>query len=173
MRPTMNTFENAAALGAPGIQPRWISSAKEGVGRAYHTGCQLWFNLSHGIGIACGGSHRSTAARGLQSLAEPFESHRERYVRQWQRAAINPPFDFSQDTGDGGGMYRLSRCILLAHEHKSFQEALAAPMSIPWGETKGDNDFGGNHVVWTRDPNQSATALLATGQPGRAAAPIP
>ena len=39
-------------------------------------------------------------------------------------------------------------------------------MSIPWGETKGDNDLGGYHLVWTRDLVQSATALLATGQTG-------
>jgi len=116
------------------------------------------------IAIACGGSCQSTAAKLLQSLAEPFESHRERYVRQWQRAVVNPQFDFSQDTSDGGGIYRLSRCLLLAHEDKVFQGALVASMSIPWGETKGDNDLGGYHLVWTRDLVQSATALLATGQ---------
>ena len=27
----------------------WTSSAKEGVGTAYHTSCRLWFTLSHGI----------------------------------------------------------------------------------------------------------------------------
>ena len=63
------------------------------------------------IAVACGGSYPSTAAKLLQSLAEPFESHRERYVRQWQRAVVNPQFDFSKDTCDGGGMYRLSRCF--------------------------------------------------------------
>ena len=116
------------------------------------------------IAIACGGSYQSTAARVLQSLADPFDSHRERYVRQWQRAVVNPEFDFGRDTGDDGGMYRLSRCVLLAHEDKVFQGALVASMSIPWGETKGDNDLGGYHLVWTRDLVQSATALLATGQ---------
>jgi glucoamylase len=116
------------------------------------------------IAVAFGGSYQSTAARLLQSLAEPFESHRERYVRQWQRAVINPKFDFSKETSDGGGMYRLSRCVLLAHEDKTFQGAVVASMSIPWGETKGDNDLGGYHLVWTRDLVQSATALLATGQ---------
>jgi glucoamylase len=40
---------NAVAFGAPGIEPRWTSSAKEGVGTAYHTSCRLWFTLSHGI----------------------------------------------------------------------------------------------------------------------------
>src|SRR6202161_188675 len=38
-----------AAFGASGIEPRWTSSAKEGVGTAYHTSCRLWFTLSHGI----------------------------------------------------------------------------------------------------------------------------
>jgi glucoamylase len=119
------------------------------------------------IAVACGGSYPSTAAKLLQSLAEPFESHRERYVRQWQRAVVNPKFDFSKDTSDGGGMYRLSRCVLLAHEDKLFQGAMVASMSIPWGETKGGNaDLGGYHLVWTRDLVQSATALLATGQTG-------
>ena len=76
-------------------------------------------------------------AKLLQSLAEPFESHRQAYVRQWQRAVVNPKFDFSADTSDGGGMYRLSRCVLTAHEDKVFQGAIVASMSIPWGETKG------------------------------------
>ena len=45
----MNPPENSIAFGAPGIEPRWTSSAKEGVGTAYHTSCRLWFTLSHGI----------------------------------------------------------------------------------------------------------------------------
>jgi glucoamylase len=116
------------------------------------------------MAVAFGRSYQSTTAKLFQSLAEPFESHREAYVRQWQRAVVNPKFDFSADTSDGGGMYRLSRCVLIAHEDKVFQGAIVASMSIPWGETKGDNDLGGYHLVWTRDLVQSATALLATGQ---------
>jgi glucoamylase len=118
------------------------------------------------IAVALGRSCQSTVAKLLQSLAEPFEVHREAYVRQWQRTLVDPKYDFSPHTSDGGHMYRLSRCILLAHEDKSFQGALVASMSIPWGETKGDNDLGGYHLVWTRDLTQSATALLATGQTG-------
>src|SRR5580698_7674558 len=65
------------------------------------------------IGVACGGSYQSTATKLLQSLAERFELHREGYVRQWQRAVVNPKFEFNDDTLDEGGMYRLSRCVLL------------------------------------------------------------
>lgn len=118
------------------------------------------------IAIAFGRSYQSAATKLFQSLAEPFESHRLAYVRQWQRAVINPQFDFSNDTPDAGGMYRLSRCVLLAHEDKVFQGALVASMSIPWGETKSDDDLGGYHLVWTRDLVHSSTALLATGQTG-------
>ena len=116
------------------------------------------------IAIGCGGSYQSTAIKLHQSLADPFEVHRQGYVRQWQRAVVNPKFDFSEHTCDGGGIYRLSRCVLLAHEDKVFQGAMVASLSIPWGETKADTDRGGYHLVWTRDLVQSATALLATGQ---------
>jgi glucoamylase len=116
------------------------------------------------MAVAFGRTYQSTTAKLFQSLAEPLESHRRAYVRQWQRAVVDPKFDFSADTSDGGGMYRLSRCVLLAHEDKVFQGAIVASMSIPWGETKGDNDLGGYHLVWTRDLVISARALLATGQ---------
>ena len=118
------------------------------------------------IAIALGRSCQSTVTKLLQSLAEPFELHREAYVRQWQRTLVDPKYDFGQHMSDGGHLYRLSRCILLAHEDKGFQGALVASMSIPWGETKGDDDLGGYHLVWTRDLAQSASALLATGQTG-------
>lgn len=37
------------APGAPGIQPRWTSSAKDGIGTAYSTTSRVWFTISHGI----------------------------------------------------------------------------------------------------------------------------
>ena len=37
------------AFGAPGIDPRWTSSAKDGVGTAYNSASCIWFTLSHGI----------------------------------------------------------------------------------------------------------------------------
>src|SRR5260370_4545951 len=117
------------------------------------------------IAVAFGRSYQSAATKLFQSMAEPFESHRQDFIRQWQRAMVNPEFDFSADTSDGGGMYRLSRCVLLAHEDKVFQGAIVASMRMPCGETKGDNDLAGYDLVCTRDLVQSATALLATGQP--------
>ena len=119
------------------------------------------------IAIALGRSCQSTVAKLLQSLAEPFDVHRETYVRQWQRTVVNPKYDFSGFTSDGGHMYRLSRCLLLAHEDKSFQGALVASMSIPWGETKGDDDLGGYHLVWTPDLVQNSHEMWSARHPIR------
>jgi glucoamylase len=116
------------------------------------------------LGISLGRSAQSSATKLLQSLVDSFAQHREGYVRQWRRAEIGAEYDLSDQTGDQGGMYRLSRCVLLAHEDKLFQGALIASLSIPWGEVRSDDEIGGYHLVWTRDLVQSATALLATGQ---------
>ena len=40
---------------------------------------------------------------------------------------------------------------------------MIASLSIPWGESKGDEDKGGYHLVWTRDMIYNTTALLAVG----------
>jgi len=40
---------NRNAPGAPGIEPRWTSSAKSGVGTATQPASQVWFTVSHGI----------------------------------------------------------------------------------------------------------------------------
>src|SRR5512136_3349750 len=37
------------APGGPGIEPRWTSSAKSGVGTALTRASRIWFTLSHGI----------------------------------------------------------------------------------------------------------------------------
>ena len=45
----MSDLENNLAPGAPGIEPRWTSSAKTGVGSALNLHSRVWFTLSHGI----------------------------------------------------------------------------------------------------------------------------
>ena len=43
------TTEHSNAFDGPGIQPRWASSAKTGVGTALSNKSHVWFTLSHGI----------------------------------------------------------------------------------------------------------------------------
>ena len=114
------------------------------------------------LGVGFGRTRHSASAHLLQAFATPFADQREKYISQWQRTRAK--VDLSGHTKDGGSMMRVSQCVLLAHEDKTFQGAFVASLSIPWGETKDDSDRGGYHLVWTRDMVQTATALLACGQ---------
>ncbi|HZZ58562.1 MAG TPA: glycoside hydrolase family 15 protein [Opitutaceae bacterium] len=114
------------------------------------------------VAVAFGRSAQSASTQLLQAFATPFAQQRARYVSQWERTLAQD--ELSADTGDGGRLLRLSRCVLLAHEDKSFPGAFVASLSIPWGETKDDSAQGGYHLVWTRDMVQTATALLACGR---------
>jgi hypothetical protein len=43
--PRITNIHPTIAPGAPGVEPRWTRSTKEGLGTAYHTSC----TLSHGV----------------------------------------------------------------------------------------------------------------------------
>lgn len=73
--------KNSIAFGAPGIEPRWTSSAKDGIGTAYHSASCIWFTLSHGIVNEIYFPHvDSPNTRDLQFLITDGESfcHEER-----------------------------------------------------------------------------------------------
>ena len=118
--------------------------------------------LEFTLGVAFGHSLQSASTQLLQALATPFSRQREKYISQWQRTQLAD--DFREHSKDGGHLFRLSQCILLAHEDKMFPGAFVASLSIPWGETSDDSNAGGYHLVWTRDMVHTATAMLAGGQ---------
>jgi len=115
------------------------------------------------VGIAFGNSQQRAIATLFQSLAQPFESQRSRFVEQWQRThKSHEPLE--DQSGDGGHLFHASYKLLLAHEDKAFQGAIVASLAIPWGEANGDEQGeGGYHLVWTRDLVQCAGGLLAAG----------
>ena len=114
------------------------------------------------LGIGFGNSLHRAVTTLFQSLGTPFEEHHTRFVEQWDRASrhMHPLEKWSCD---GGALYRRSRELLLAHEDKSYPGAMIASLSIPWGESKSDEDLGGYHLVWTRDLVNSVTGLIASG----------
>jgi glucoamylase len=116
------------------------------------------FTLALGFGHTL---HRAVTTV-FQSLGTPFGQHRQRFVEQWARICKDL-YPLEKVSGDNGGLYRRSRELILAHEDKIYAGALIASLSIPWGESKGDEDLGGYHLVWTRDMVNSATGLLAAG----------
>ena len=114
------------------------------------------------LAIGFGRSHHAALSATMSSLATPFESHLQRFVRQWERVQL--PSDLEPCTGDSGRLLRTSQKVVLMHEDKTYAGAFIASLSIPWGYAKDDDDLGGYHLVWTRDMVQSASALLAVGR---------
>ena len=113
------------------------------------------FTLALGFGL----SHHSALTAALGSINRSFDSHKERFQKQWTR--VSGLHELDQYSGDGGKLLRTSHNMLLVHEDKTYAGAFIASASIPWGQAAGDDDLGGYHLVWTRDMVQSASALLA------------
>jgi glucoamylase len=114
------------------------------------------------LALAFGDGLHNAVSTLFQALGFPFEEHHERYVEQWNRIC-KKMYPVKEVYGDGGNLYHSSYSLLLAHEDKKYPGAFIASLSIPWGESKGDDDTGGYHLVWTRDMVNTAMALLACG----------
>jgi glucoamylase len=114
------------------------------------------------LGLALGESLHAAVTTLFQSLDLPFTAQRDRFIEQWDRVCRrNLPL--MKASHDGGHCYCGSYSLLMAHEDKTYPGAIIASLSIPWGETKGDEDMGGYHLVWTRDMVNSVMGLLAAG----------
>lgn len=115
------------------------------------------------LGLAFGDSLHSALMVLAQSLATPFAKHRDGFVEQWQRGAGHALANRQRVSCDEGRLFHVSHSLVMAHEDKLHNGAMIASLSIPWGESRGDEDLGGYHLVWTRDMCNSATSMLAVG----------
>jgi glucoamylase len=119
-------------------------------------------NREFTLAIGFGEGHHAALSDMMQSLATPYTTHCERFLEQWTRAKAK--VDVEPASTDGGRLARVSNNVIVTHEDKTYAGAFIASASIPWGASKGDDDLGGYHLVWTRDMVQSASALLAVGK---------
>lgn len=118
--------------------------------------CNGRFVLSLSFGV-------TSFEAGLQSkgaLLRPFEDSLKEYISQWQ--SFHSQFeDLGKVDPLGGSLFRMSNAVLKIHEGKRLTGSVIASLSIPWGNSKGDNDIGGYHLIWPRDQVQTAISLLA------------
>lgn len=103
-------------FGAPGIEPRWTSSAKDGVGTAYHSASCVWFTLSHGIVNEVYFPHVDTPnIRDLQLLITDGESfcHEEKrdLIHQTEYPEQNALL-YRLTNSDPAGRYRLVKEVI-------------------------------------------------------------
>jgi len=118
------------------------------------------------LGLAFGRSPHNSASTLAQSLCIPFDTSLKSFIEQWHRTRKRlslVDMNHGKISASQSSLFARSINLLLAHEDKLYPGAMIASMSIPWGESKSDDELGGYHLVWTRDMVQCATALMAAG----------
>ena len=120
---------------------------------------------SHGdfdLALGFGGAPKEAARNAIASLGDGFDRAKHDYVAGWQEWTKS-----HATPNDGelppGGLTRTSLAVLRTHESKTAPGGIIASLSIPWGASKGDEDAGGYHLVWSRDLVEVAGGLLAAG----------
>jgi glucoamylase len=112
-------------------------------------------DLSHGteftVGVAFGTTQHDALSTLGQSLNIPFERTRETFIHQWEQTSKR--FSLASKSNNAK-LYERSVNLLLAHEDKTYSGAMIASLSIPWGDQKSDEELGGYHLVWTREPGK-------------------
>jgi glucoamylase len=103
---------------------------------------------------------RGALLLGFNEVSAAFESGWQTF----QRGCV----DLETDANGSSNEYRTSVAVLKTHEDKGHPGGIIASLSIPWGNSKGDHDLGGYHLVWPRDLVESAGGLLAAGDIGGA-----
>ncbi len=106
------------------------------------------------LALGFGRNPEEAANHALGSLLDGFESAKMWYVKGWEEWL---------NTLDKvkGKNYKISAAVLRMNEAKTFPGGIVASLSIPWGESKGNGDKGGYHLVWPRDLVESAGGFFA------------
>jgi glucoamylase len=115
------------------------------------------------LAVGFGRTPTSAAFQASASLARGFERCQAEYAENWRRWQSGlEPLDPVHLTAPHN-FYRVSTTVLRCHESPLFPGGSIASLSIPWGDSKTDDDLGGYHLVWPRDLAETAGALLACG----------
>ncbi len=106
------------------------------------------------LALGLGRNPEEAANHALGSLLDGFEFAMKYYIKNWEAWFENLKHVNSRN-------YKISAAVLRMNEAKTFPGGIIASMSIPWGQSKGDGEKGGYHLVWPRDLVESAGGFLA------------
>lgn len=112
------------------------------------------------IAISFGAKEEDAAHHAWASLLDGYEKAREEYINGWKKFQ-KKLHSVKSDRNAIGKHFRTSATVLNLHTSKKFPGGVVASLSIPWGETKGDNAKAGYHLVWPRDLVETSGGFLA------------
>lgn len=120
-------------------------------------GASLGSSREFVLALGFGETPSEAALKARNSLQRGFQRSMEQCIRDWRRYYEGKDIPHVR-------LGRISASVLRVHEAKSqFRGAIIASLSIPWGNSKSDDDMGGYHLVWPRDMVEAAMALHYIG----------
>ncbi len=126
------------------------------------------FRLVLGFGQTNGGASATTAAESaLNGTLGDATNMLSTYVTQWHtfdNGLTAPPAVGSTMAIQQARQqeYYLAVNTLKANQDKQ-TNAIIAGLGTPWGDSNGDSDTGGYHLVWERDMYEIASAMIVAG----------
>lgn len=114
------------------------------------------------LALGFGKDPDEAARNAIASLRDGFDKAKHDYITGWQEW-MKTHASLKKNGLSPGDLSRISLAVLRTHESKTAPGGLIASLSIPWGFSKGDDDLGGYHLVWSRDMVEAAGGLLAAG----------
>ncbi|SAK88060.1 glucan 1,4-a-glucosidase [Caballeronia arationis] len=117
-------------------------------------------------------SFDSTSAKNAMqtaaaTLGDNLDALRTQYDAAWHAYASG----LSTQGGSADNEYYLAAMTLKTMQDRS-NGAMIAGIGTPWGETQGDGNLGGYHLVWSRDLFKFANALITAGDAATPAAVV-
>lgn len=115
-------------------------------------------SISFDVVLGYGESEANAMAAANGSLSSNLDEIESAYQSEWNEYANG----LSTQAGLADDQYYLAAMTLKASADKS-NGAIVAGLGTPWGETNGDNNPGGYHLVWARDLFKFSNALITAG----------
>ena len=99
----------------------------------------------------------------VASLRDGFDKAKQDYIAGWQEWMKTHRIAEEEPNSVRAIFPRSASPSCAPTSPRQRPAALIASLAIPWGFSKGDNDLGGYHLVWSRDMVETAGGLLAAG----------
>lgn len=163
---TMN-YTYSTATGGNTVQTGLLDLSNGGL-LNLSSATSITFNLILSFGQSSNDNDAtSSAEQTLLGTLNDRSNMLAKYVAQWNSfddSLLTPPAVGSTPTIQQGRQqeYYLAANVLKASQDKQ-TGAFVAGLGTPWGESNGDQDSGGYHLVWERDMYEFSSALIVAG----------
>lgn len=115
-------------------------------------------SIAFDVVLGFGNSEAEAMQHASATLSSDLTALEKTYTDQW----IAYTQKLSDQNGQADDQYYLAAMTLKTIQDKT-NGAMIAGLGTPWGESNGDKNQGGYHLVWARDLFKFASSLIAAG----------